>query len=183
VENCGSLWGGIPRAFDWALESPFICHDSTLDDLGDGQLFQGRFEHNLDEKGRLAIPSSFRGLIQGSEELVITIGDQCLAGYLPEIWQQKIDKISKLNQLDPKVIAFKRIFVGCAQFCPIDRSGRILIPNDLRTEARIERKAMILGQIDKLEFWNVETWAQTFAQLTDQVGSICGALAEHGVSL
>ena len=65
-------------------------------------MFQGRFEHSIDEKGRVAIPAPFRKRLQSSDAnaLVITLSDQCLAAFTPDEWQQKLDIISKLNQLD-----------------------------------------------------------------------------------
>ncbi len=152
-------------------------------------MFQGRFEHTLDDKGRLAIPSPFRKRLLGSDEsqaevtVVVTISDQCLAAYaLPE-WEQKLTHIAKLNQFDPKVMAFKRIFVGCAQECPIDKAGRILVPADLRRDAQIEKDAVILGQIEKFEIWSLERWQKTFNNLTDQVGSIFASLAQSGIQI
>jgi MraZ protein len=150
-------------------------------------LFQGKFEHTLDDKGRLAIPSPFRKKL-GNEEsgeavLMVTISDQCLAAYpLPE-WEEKMAKIAKLNQFDPKVSAFKRIFVGCAQECMIDKAGRILVPADLRRHAGLERDAVVVGQLEKIEIWGTERWQANYNQLTDQVGSVYASLADFGIQI
>jgi MraZ protein len=149
-------------------------------------LFQGRFEHNLDDKGRLAIPAPFRKrLIDDSGEglLMVTISDQCLAAYPLADWEVKLAQLAKLNQLDPRVAALKRIFVGCAQECPIDKAGRILLPADLRRDSQIEKECVVLGQLEKFEIWSGERWNRNFAALSDQVGAIYAALAEHGISL
>ena len=151
-------------------------------------MFQGRFEHNLDDKGRLAVPSAFRKKLgpetDGGEATVfVTISDQCLAAYPQAEWEAKLGQIAKLNQFDPKVMAFKRIFVGCAQECPLDKGGRILIPSDLRRDAQIERECVVLGQIEKFEIWSAERWQRSFHQLSDQVGAIYASLAEHGIQL
>jgi MraZ protein len=155
-------------------------------------MFQGRFEHNLDDKGRLAVPSAFRKKLEGGADaaateteatVFVTISDQCLAAYPKAEWEQKLAQIARLNQFDPKVMAFKRIFVGCAQECPIDKAGRILVPSELRRDAGIERECLIVGQIEKFEIWSAERWRRTFTQLTDQVGAIYASLADHGIQL
>lgn len=152
-------------------------------------MFQGRFEHTLDDKGRLAIPSPFRKRLAGDDEssgdgtVVVTISDMCLAAYAIGEWEQKLGQIAKLNQFDPKVMAFKRIFVGCAQECPIDKAGRILVPADLRRDAQIGRDAVILGQIEKFEIWGQDRWQKTFNNLTDQVGNIFASLAQSGIQI
>ena len=151
-------------------------------------MFQGRFEHSLDDKGRLAVPSPFRKRLgdtegMGEASVIVTISDQCLAAYPMPEWEQKLTAIAKLNQFDPKVMAFKRVFVGCAQECNVDKAGRILVPADLRRDAQIERECVIVGQMEKFEIWAADRWQRSFSQLTDQVGAIYASLASFGVSL
>jgi MraZ protein len=149
-------------------------------------MFQGRFEHTLDDKGRVAIPAPFRKRLQEADlqgGLVVTVADQCLAAYTQAEWQLKIEKVSKLNQLDKNVVAFKRVFIGSAQECPIDKGGRILLPADLRRHAGVDKNCVVLGQIDKFEIWSEERWQDNFAQMSDQIGTICSNLADLGISL
>lgn len=155
-------------------------------------MFQGKFEHSVDDKGRLAIPAAFRKKLQGDLDLqddsedvsiYVTISDQCLAAYTASEWALKIAQISKLNQFDPKVMAFKRIFVGCAQQCQIDKAGRILLPSDLRKDVRIVRDCVVVGQIEKFEIWSAERWSDSFNQLSDQVASVYASLAELGIQI
>jgi MraZ protein len=149
-------------------------------------MFQGRFEHTIDDKGRMAIPSAFRKRLldeSGEGVVMLTIWDQCVAAFpLPE-WEQKLAAIAKMNQLDPKVSLLKRIFVGCAHECPIDKAGRILVPPELRRDAQLDKDCVILGQLEKFEIWSAEKWTRTFNQLADQVGSVFAALAESGVQI
>lgn len=157
-------------------------------------VFQGKFEHTLDDKGRLAVPSPFRRKLGTQDDLetpgsetpgtvVLTISDQCLAAYPEAEWNSKLTMIAKLNQLDPKVMAFKRIFVGCAQECPVDKAGRILIPEGLRRDAKIERECVIIGQLDKFEIWSAARWTNSFNQMTDQMHAIYASVAGLGVQL
>ena len=117
----------------------------------------------------------------GEVLVALTISDQCLAAYAMPEWEQKLTQIAKLNQFDPKIMAFKRIFVGCAQLCPIDKAGRILLPADLRRDAQIDKDAVVVGQLEKFEIWGQERWTKTFNNLTDQVGSIFASLAQSGI--
>jgi MraZ protein len=151
-------------------------------------VFQGKFEHTLDDKGRMAVPSPFRRRL-GDEDseagatVVVTISDQCLAAYPLEEWAKKVEIIGKLNQLNPDVMAFKRFFIGSAQECPVDKGGRILLSADLRRHAGLEKDCMVVGQLDKFEIWSTERWNKTFAQLSDQVATIYGSMAGFGISL
>ena len=185
---------GQPIGF---ADHTLTVHDTTpnrdsrrLDDFlrnQDQKMFQGRFEHNLDDKGRMAIPAPFRKQLADDAEqsagVVVTISDQCLVAYPPATWQAKVEQISRLNQLDPKVTAFKRLIIGCAQDCPVDKAGRILVPQDLRRDAQIDREAVVVGQIDKFEIWSASRWQDSFAAMSDQVGAIFASLADQGVQL
>ena len=148
-------------------------------------MFQGKFEYTIDDKGRLALPSPFRRQLGKDDcedlSIVITISDQCLAAYPLIEWQKKVESLAKLPSFDPRVTTFKRLFIGCAQECPIDKTGRILIPSDLRRDAKLQKECVIIGQLDKFEVWAAERWQLCFQQLTDQAGQISAALSEFGI--
>ena len=153
-------------------------------------MFQGKFEHTLDDKGRLAVPSPFRKRLcsdspENTEDvaLVVTISDQCLAAYPMAEWNQKLQAVARLNQFDPKVMAFKRVFIGCAQECAIDKAGRIQLPQDLRRDAGLDKECVVLGQLEKIEIWSAERWQRSFNQFTDQAGQIYASLAAAGITI
>ncbi len=150
-------------------------------------MFQGKFEHTLDDKGRLAVPSPFRKRLSENESddvaLMVTISDQCLAAYPLAEWNLKLAAVARLNQFDPKVMAFKRVFIGCAQECAIDKAGRIQLPQDLRRDAGLEKDCIVLGLLEKIEIWSAERWQRSFNQFTDQAGQIYASLAEAGITI
>jgi len=155
-------------------------------------LFRGRFFHTIDDKGRVAIPSRFRDLLLSAKEtsaskdnttLVITNTEHCLAAYPLDEWQILEQRIATLPQFDPKVAAFRRIFIGCAQECTIDSTGRILIPSDLRNDAGIEKEITFVGQLQKFEIWSTSRWNQMFQQGSDQFTQIATELASRGIGL
>lgn len=155
-------------------------------------MFQGNFEHSIDEKGRIAVPSVFRKKLfaiqaddhaQEETQVVLTIADQCLSAYGPKSWEQIVAKIAHLNQLDKSVIALKRLIIGHAHECTIDKAGRILVPPVLRKHAALDKACVVIGQVDKFEIWSEQRWEQSFASMSDQIGSVFSNLADSGVSL
>ena len=118
----------------------------------------GEYEHRLDTKGRLIMPSKLR------EELgctfMITKGlDNCLYVYPNDEWQQFADKLNQLLPMTNKSARqFKRFFNSGAVKCETDAQGRVIIPQTLRTFANIEKDVVIIGNGEKAEIWNKEAW-------------------------
>lgn len=117
----------------------------------------GEYEHRLDTKGRLIMPSKLR------EELgctfMITKGlDNCLYVYPNDEWQQFADKLNQLPMMNKSARQFKRFFNSGAVKCETDAQGRVIIPQTLRTFANIEKDVVIIGNGEKAEIWNKEAW-------------------------
>ena len=117
----------------------------------------GEYEHRLDTKGRLIMPSKLR------EELgctfMITKGlDNCLYVYPNDEWQQFADKLNQLPMTNKSSRQFKRFFNSGAVKCETDAQGRVIIPQTLRTFANIEKDVVIIGNGEKAEIWNKEAW-------------------------
>ena len=94
-----------------------------------------------------------------------------------------LEAIGKMSSLDKNVVAFKRVFVGHAQECPVDKAGRVLVPAELRRYADIERECVIIGQLEKFEIWSASRWEQSFAEISDSLEGICEAMAASGLEL
>ena len=121
-------------------------------------MFRGRFEHSVDTKGRLSIPSGFRVEIQRRSEkdpVLTNYGDH-LALFPADVWEQKESDLLELSDYDTEAQDFQRYVVGDANDCPIDAQGRILVPSLLRKEAELESKVIIAGVLNKIEIWNPE---------------------------
>lgn len=149
-------------------------------------MFRGRFEHTIDDKGRLAIPAKFRQDVLGDSDegsVIVTNFDRCLSAYPLREWEALETKLASLPQFDPKVVAFQRYFISGATECPIDKAGRILIPQNLRQLAGIERDCIIAGQLKKFEIWSAENWQREFACIADQFGGITETMSGFGVTL
>ena len=127
-------------------------------------MFRGVQHINLDAKGRMAVPSRQRELLSVMSEghIVLTVDTQapCLALYaLPE-WERIESDVQALPALKPAIKRFQRLVLGYASDLQLDGSGRILIPPALRDYAKLEKRAVLVGQGNKLELWSEELWQQ-----------------------
>ena len=117
----------------------------------------GEYEHSLDAKGRLIMPSKLR--IDIGESFIITKGlDGCLFVFSQNEWNNFETKLKTLPLSDKNARNFVRFFLSGATECEIDKQGRFLIPNNLRTAAGLEKDAIIIGVGTRLEIWNKEKW-------------------------
>ena len=117
----------------------------------------GEYEHSLDAKGRLIMPSKLRQDI--GEKFIITKGlDGCLFVFSQNEWNNFETKLKALPLSDKNARNFVRFFLSGATECEIDKQGRFLIPANLRESAKLEKDAMIVGVGTRLEIWNKETW-------------------------
>lgn len=146
-------------------------------------MFRGRFEHNLDAKARLSVPSKFREILVTNydERLVITNFDNCLWAYPVAEWSRVEEKVASLPQFKDEVKALQRVFISAATECPIDRSGRILIPPTLREYAAIDREVILAGMLNRIEIWSKERWNAVFEAALSSLATMGDKLAELGL--
>ncbi len=137
-------------------------------------MFRGRFEHTMDKKGRVSIPSGFRVEIQRRSENapVLTNYQDHLALHPADEWEAKEQELMQMSDLQPEVQAYRRFVVSGATECPIDNQGRILIPGYLREHADLDTKVVIAGVLDKIEIWNPERFAESQKMTLLQLDSI-----------
>lgn len=131
-------------------------------------MFRGVTAINLDAKGRFAIPTRFRDELQEccEHQLVVTvavnekcIGESgCLWLYpLPE-WEKLELTVSKLPTLNKMAGKLRRFLIGNATETEMDAQGRLLISEKLRKFAGMEKKLILVGQLNKFEIWNEYAW-------------------------
>jgi len=124
-------------------------------------LFRGCNPINLDEKGRLAVPTRYRMELREccEQQLVLTVSpDRCLLLYpLPE-WEDIERKINRLPSLDKRAKRLQRLLVGHATECEMDGQGRVLIAEPLRKFASLEKRVVLVGQGNKFEVWDEDVW-------------------------
>lgn len=148
-------------------------------------MFRGRYEHNLDAKGRLALPAAFKKVLSGVDaHLVVTthISSPCLVAYPPQEWLAFEQRLAQLPQFEPSVMLMRRLYVGGAMDCAIDRNGRVLIPPILRTYASLGKEACWVGGMQTMEIWSASNWVEHVESARTTVGSeVLAKLGELGL--
>ena len=120
-------------------------------------MFMGEYNHTVDAKGRLIVPSKFRE--QLGDEFVVTKGlDNCLFVYENSEWTALEEKLRTLPLTNAAGRKFSRFLLAGATTCEVDKQGRILIPSVLRDYAGIEKEAVLVGTGSHLEIWSKERW-------------------------
>lgn len=136
----------------------------------------GRYAHNLDAKGRLAIPARYREAL--AEGVILTRGiDRCLALYPMAAWRPLAEKVAALPLTDADARNFRRLVFAEAADLTLDGQGRVLVPPDLRRYAGIEREALVVGVDTSIEIWSPERWAAVESSLDADGAEIAQRLA------
>lgn len=124
-------------------------------------MFRGVNTLNLDAKGRLAIPTRYRERLKDvcNGKLIITVDtDRCLLLYPLPHWEEIERKLVALPNLDKRARNLQRILIGHATECDMDGHARILLPPPLREYAELDKRVVMIGQGNKFEIWNEQTW-------------------------
>ncbi|NLY78134.1 MAG: division/cell wall cluster transcriptional repressor MraZ [Tissierellia bacterium] len=120
-------------------------------------MFIGEYQHTVDSKGRIIMPSKFRDGL--GQNFVVTKGlDNCLFVYPIEEWQSFEKKLRTLPLTNKNARAFIRFFFAGASECSLDKQGRILIPNNLREYAKLAKDVVIIGVAERIEIWAKDEW-------------------------
>lgn len=122
-------------------------------------MFMGEYNHTVDAKGRLIVPSKFRE--QLGDEFVVTKGlDGCLFVYENTEWKALEEKLHALPLTNANARKFSRFFLAGATSCEVDKQGRILLPAVLRDFAGIEKDAVLVGVGSRIEIWAKDRWLE-----------------------
>ncbi len=151
-------------------------------------MFRGVNTLNLDAKGRLAIPTRYRELLQercnGSLMLTVDHTDRCLLLYPVPEWLEIERELMRLSAFNPAVRRVQRILVGHAAECEVDGNGRILLPPPLRQFAGLDKRVVLVGQGNKFELWEESAWNERRDEwLADGLGALEPGNALESISL
>lgn len=137
-------------------------------------MFMGEYHHNIDEKGRLTIPSKVR--YELGDNFIVTRGlDNCLFIYPKDEWVNIINKYKELpNTKDAR--NFMRFLLSGATTCEFDKQGRINIPTPLVKYADLNKECVIIGVNDRLEVWNQDLWEKFIDENEDNLSDIADKL-------
>lgn len=143
-------------------------------------MFMGEYNHTIDAKGRLIIPSKFREAL--GSEFVLTKGlDGCLFVFPMKEWEAFEEKLRSLPLIDKNARKFSRFFLAGASTCELDKQGRILVPGTLREFAQMDKEVVLTGMLDRIEVWSKEQWLENNAY--DDMDDIAQSMQELGLNI
>lgn len=128
-------------------------------------MLYGRFEYNIDAKGRIFIPVKLREKL-GSSFIAATVLDPCVSLYSAEEWDSLLKKLTSAPMAETRKLLRK--VAQSAEDVTLDSQGRILLSKPLLAHARLEKPALIIGAGRRAEIWNPEVYEQTMADMTDE---------------
>jgi MraZ protein len=123
--------------------------------------FYGTFEHTMDERGRVAVPATFRRAFEDGGVLR-PAAEGCVELYTNEAFEAETQRRMSGADESTRTLAARRTrrsFLAEAFQVELDRQGRILIPGPMRTAAGLDGRAVIVGCGDYIELWDQERWA------------------------
>ena len=140
----------------------------------------GEYNHTIDTKGRLIIPSKFREVL--GDEFVVTKGlDGCLFVYDNQEWTAFEEKLKALPLMNKESRKFVRFFLAGAASLEVDKQGRILIPSVLREFAGLDKDVVLVGVGARIEIWSKEKWDE--ASMYDDMEEIAEHMSELGLMI
>ena len=143
-------------------------------------MFMGEYNHSVDAKGRLIVPSKFRE--QLGDEFVVTKGlDGCLFVYENSEWKSFEEKLKELPMSHRDTRKFARFFLAGASQVEVDKQGRILIPSVLRAFAGLDKDVVLVGVGARIEIWSKEKWDE--ASMYDDMEEIAEHMSELGLMI
>ena len=145
-------------------------------------MLMGEYHHNIDDKGRLTIPSKFRDDL--GEKFVITRGlENCLFAYSLEDFQKIVAELQKIPFTKKDARQFMRFFLSGATTVEFDKQGRINISSPLISYAGLKKECIIIGTGDRLEIWSSDNWNDFFDSTKDNMSDIAENLLSNNIDL
>lgn len=143
-------------------------------------MFMGEYNHTIDAKGRLIIPSKFREAL--GDEFVVTKGlDGCLFVYDNQEWAAFEEKLKALPLMNKESRKFVRFFLAGAASVEVDKQGRILLPSVLREFAELDKDVVLVGVASRIEIWSKQKWDE--ASEYDDMEDIAEHMSELGLMI
>jgi MraZ protein len=147
-------------------------------------MFRGQFLHSIDAKGRVSLPARFRDLIAaGSDQRVVLSPspfDPCLRVYPMPAWERFELRLSGLSSVQAQTMKFRRMLSGAVD-CEIDRAGRVLVPENLRERAHLEKEALCVGMGEFVELWSKRDFDDSLEMNADEMRELRVAMEQLGL--
>lgn len=145
-------------------------------------MLMGEYHHNIDDKGRLTIPSKFR--FDLGDKFVITRGlENCLFAYSEDDFKKIVERLEKIPFTKKDARQFMRFFLSGATLVEFDKQGRINITAPLISYANLEKECIIIGTGDRLEIWSSDNWNNFMDSTKDSMSDIAEGLFNTDINL
>ena len=138
-------------------------------------MFYGEYEHSIDRKGRLIIPSKFREVFKENyvERFFVTRGlDSCLFVFAEDEWKKQESRFRSLSFTSIEARQFNRLYFSGASEVTCDKQGRILVPPYLKDFAKIKTDVVIVGVSNRMEIWSKDLWQEFYKSTKDSFEKI-----------
>ena len=143
-------------------------------------MFMSEYNHTIDAKGRLIIPSRFREVL--GDEFVVSKGmDGCLFVYANDDWNAFEQKLTSLPLINKEARQFARFFLAGAAQVELDKQGRILLPAALREFAGLDKDVVLVGVGSRIEIWSKDKYESVGEDL--DMDSITASMESLGLTI
>ena len=138
-------------------------------------MFRGKFEHTIDDKGRISVPARFREVLQASNDDRVVITNfiissaRCLDVYPHVAWVRLEEQLREKPQFNQQIMRFQNFYFANAHECVLDKQGRILLAPTLREYAGLKRDAVFTSALDKFRIWDKEQWDRVFGEAEQSI--------------
>ncbi|MEA1929272.1 MAG: division/cell wall cluster transcriptional repressor MraZ [Patescibacteria group bacterium] len=148
--------------------------------MGKANMLIGEYKHTIDGKKRLAIPAKWRREL--GRKVVLTHGlDNCLSVYPLKVWSQVSEKLAALSMGQADTRSFNRFMLAGAVEAEVDAMGRVLVPDFLKSYARLQSKVVLAGIHNRLEIWDESRWQKYKNAVEKRADALAQKLGEIGV--
>lgn len=142
-------------------------------------MLMGEYHHNIDEKGRIIIPSRLRDEL--GDNVIVTRGlDDCLFLYSMDEWSLLVSKLKSLPFTKRDARNFSRMFLSGATGCLFDKQGRVKISSPLINYASLNHECVIIGVNDRIEIWAKKKWDKFICESTNEFSDLADHLFDIG---
>ncbi len=145
---------------------------------------RGRYTHNMDSKGRLAIPQVLRMELEANEKppiLTSCVDVPAVGIYSQDRWVKIEERLANMSQVQPEVQKIRRLIVSGAEECPIDAQGRIRVPQHLRDFAGLSKRCMIAGIGSRVEIWDRARFDEEISSIRENGEEVSRVAADLGL--
>ena len=145
-------------------------------------MLMGEYHHNIDDKGRLTIPSKFREDL--GDKFVITRGlENCLFAYSEDDFKRIVERLEQIPFTKKDARQFMRFFLSGATLVEFDKQGRINITAPLINYANLKKECIVIGTGDRLEIWSSDNWNSFMDSTKDSMSDIAEGLFNTDINL